>query len=319
MEFEEAVKTVIWKDVEGPEDFPTYRPLLSHYTSVATLDAIMGNDEIWFSNPLYMNDLEELRFGMIQGATVFRHSQKLRNAFNDEQSYDHLIRHFNTLAEMFETKLAYDVYVMCFAEHQQDNNDGLLSMWRGYGAGGGGVAIVIDTKKISFTESSPLIIGAVKYATQQSRIEWIENSIAELANVIAGRTLSEDELAFIAFHWIERLKIFALFTKHIGFHEEKEWRVVYMSGRDSDDRLKGMLGYTITPKGSVEPKLKFQVKPLGDLFGDILSLDHIIDRIILGPTTSTVLATTSVKRMLSHHGKSSIAKKVVGSTIPFRL
>jgi hypothetical protein len=42
-------------------------PLLAHYTSVQVAEQIIKNEEIWFSHPFYMNDLEELRYGMNLG------------------------------------------------------------------------------------------------------------------------------------------------------------------------------------------------------------------------------------------------------------
>ena len=44
--------------------------LLAHYTSLEVLEKIMTN-EIWFSNPLFMNDLQEVRFGMGEGLKAF--------------------------------------------------------------------------------------------------------------------------------------------------------------------------------------------------------------------------------------------------------
>ncbi len=38
--------------------------LLAHYTSVETVERILRDEELWFSNPLYMNDLEEMRAGI---------------------------------------------------------------------------------------------------------------------------------------------------------------------------------------------------------------------------------------------------------------
>ncbi|WP_416424483.1 DUF2971 domain-containing protein [Pseudomonas sp. App30] len=318
MSIVEQVHTVVWGDLEQDSDFPAQRPLLAHYTSVAVLDMMMGNDEIWFSNPLYMNDLEELRFGMIQGASAFRNSPELRAAFTDEGLYESLVRHFDHFFFEFDAKHAFDTYVMCLARHDTENNDGLLSMWRGYGAGGSGVAIVFDTAKINAADNSPLIIGAVRYASTQARLKWIRDKLAEIANLIRGITPSDEELSHIAYHWIERLKVFSLFTKHEGFHEEREWRIVYMSERDTESKLKEMHGYAVTPRG-VEPKLKFKVRPLEGMFDEQLSLEGIVDRIILGPTTSTAIAANSVKRLLQQKGKPSLAEKIVPSTIPFRL
>ena len=46
-------------------------PLLAHYTSIEVIEKIIKNEEIWLSLPFYMNDLSELRFGMLQGIQVF--------------------------------------------------------------------------------------------------------------------------------------------------------------------------------------------------------------------------------------------------------
>jgi hypothetical protein len=40
--------------------FPQKRLLVAHYTTLEVLEKILGTNEIWFSNPLFMNDLEEV-------------------------------------------------------------------------------------------------------------------------------------------------------------------------------------------------------------------------------------------------------------------
>ena len=37
------------------------RPLLAHYTSLEVLEKIITSNELWFSNPLFMNDLHLTR------------------------------------------------------------------------------------------------------------------------------------------------------------------------------------------------------------------------------------------------------------------
>ncbi|NAT25953.1 hypothetical protein CU665_25300 [Pseudomonas syringae pv. actinidifoliorum] len=242
----------------------------------------------------------------------------MKAAFKDENLYEQLMRHFNYLFNEFDEKHVFDTYIMCLANHDPQNTDGLLSMWRGYGAGGSGVAIVFDTTKISATDNSPFIIGAVRYETTTNRLDWMVAKIKAIAELLTDTTPSDEDLFHIAYYWIERLKVFSLFTKHTGFHEEQEWRIVYMNERDKAGKLKSMQSYAITARG-VEPKLKFKVQPLEGLFGDHLSLEGIIDRIILGPTTSTVIAKNTVKRLLQQRGKPGLAEKINPSTIPFRL
>src|SRR5262245_56446231 len=45
--------------------------LLAHYTSVQVVEQILRNDEIWLGNPLYMNDLAEMRAGILLGSQIF--------------------------------------------------------------------------------------------------------------------------------------------------------------------------------------------------------------------------------------------------------
>ncbi len=45
--------------------------LLAHYTSVQVVEQILKNNEIWLANPLYMNDLEEMRVGVLIGNKIF--------------------------------------------------------------------------------------------------------------------------------------------------------------------------------------------------------------------------------------------------------
>lgn len=52
----------LYDDVKEADQFYVKKPLLAHYTSLSTLEKILETDEIWFSNPLFMNDLEEVRF-----------------------------------------------------------------------------------------------------------------------------------------------------------------------------------------------------------------------------------------------------------------
>lgn len=314
----EEIDHALWGDLRLGNSFPEVRPLLAHYTSITAIEQIMGNNEIWFSNPLFMNDLEELRFGMQEGGAAFRTHEGLMTACKNNNNFTRLIGYFDHLFQKFDEKHALDTYVLCLSEHDPADQDGTLSMWRGYGANGSGAALVFDTSKLEVNERAPLlIIDRVHYGTRSQRRAWIDEKIISIANIIDNHILTDENLFHIAYFWIERLKLFSIFSKHSGFHEEKEWRVVYLSERDPDKILHHMFGSAITARG-VEPKLKLKIKPLDGVFSEDLSLEKIIDRIILGPTTSTVLAANAVKRMLELKEKSILANKVVPSSIPFR-
>lgn len=312
----QALSAALWADLAKIPTFIDAKPLLAHYTSIHTLEAILRNKEFWLSNPLYMNDLEEVRFGISEGFPAFMTSQALEAACRTPQRAALLRQHFDSYFRKFDREHVLDTYVFCLSEHDAEDNDGLLSMWRGYAANGNGAAIVFDTAQLIARENTPLIIARVVYATTEDRRKWIANKIEALAYQISVLAISDDKLHIPAFAFFERLKMFALFTKHPGFREEREWRVVYLPERDSTRAFVHFIDYAIGRRG-IEGKLKFKIAPLVGFIEDDFSLVKIVNRIILGPTVSSLLARDAVKKMLDHHAP-ELRDRVVASSIPFR-
>ncbi len=278
----------------------------------------MASDELWFSNPLYMNDMEELRFGILEGAQAFRQHGLIRSACNSPERYELLLNEFEHQLNRFSNEHAFDTYVFCLSEHDSEKDtDGLLSMWRGYGSNGNGAAIIFDTAQMNYSEGSPLIISKVSYASQNDRRQWIGAKFTEFANLLSKNNVPDDKLFLPVHALFERIKIFSIFTKHRGFSEEREWRVVYLRERDATHKMDEMLHYAIGRNG-IEPKLKFKIKPIDGLTKDDFSLEKIVYQIILGPSVSSPLAVSSVKRMLEKLGKLELAKKLIASTTPLR-
>jgi hypothetical protein len=307
----------LWSDIQSAETFPARRPLLAHYTSIETLERILASDEMWFSNPLYMNDLEELRFGMSQSAAAFRIHAGIKQACGTEDRYAILLKAFDTHFQEFDQVHAFDTYVLCFSEHDADDTDGMLSMWRGYGSDGRGVAVVIDTSNINVIDTPLFIISNVTYASRPDRLAWIGKKLDEFAVLVKGSGVTDATLPIAAVMLLERMKAFALFTKDRGFREEREWRFVHMRQLDRGHILESMLGYAIGRRG-LEPKLKFKVAPIEGITALDLSLEKLIHRIILGPSISNVLTAKTVQRMLEKLGKAGLADKIRASATPFR-
>lgn len=290
---------------------------LAHYTSLASLEKILSSRELWLSNPLYMNDWEELRFGMQEGATAFRTSESIRESCSTDERFDHLINYFNSLYLEFESDHALDCYVLCLSEHTPSKSDGVLSMWRGYGEQGSGAALLFNTNAFPRYEHLPLMVGQVVYATKPARRAWLSERVSAIAKEISRFPVTDENLEAAAHTWFERLKVFAIFTKHEGFQEEREWRVVYMKERDPQKALTASLGYSIGPRG-VEPKLKLSLDVLTDTTEEKSSLDSLIGGILLGPSLSSALAQASIRRMVELLKLPVLAGRITASQIPFR-
>lgn len=314
--FKQDLIDSLFSELYGVENFVVDKPLLAHYTSVNVLESILSNNEIWFSNPLNMNDVEEVRFGILEGAKAFRQHRGLLDSVGTEK-YQKLISYFDVIHNDFSRKAALDIYVLCLSEHNNALNDGLLSMWRGYADNGNGVALVFDSAKLQADPDSPLMLEKVKYASTHERLEWINNKIDEIVKLTKNQSLSDEDLLDIASVYFERIKIFALFTKHIGFSEEKEWRFVYLMERDKNEVLTPLLDYNVGPKG-VESKLKFKFEPRKGLKQKNISLETFLKEIILGPTASNPLTLHAVKRMLGKLQRGELVNKLRVSTTPYR-
>jgi hypothetical protein len=247
------------------------------------------------------------RFGINEGAAAFRLNTIIRDACGSAVRYKIVVDSFERQLQEFDQVHAFDTYVLCFSEHQLEDTDGLLSMWRGYGNEGRGIALVIDTRNINVIDEPLFIISKVSYASRQERLNWINLKLTEFAALIEQLSLPDDQLPSASNALLERVKTFALFTKHRGFGEEHEWRFVHLKQYDRTNRLEQMLGYSIGKRG-LEPKLKFKLAPIEGVTAPDLSLEKLVHEIIVGPSISNALTEKTLERMLVKNGQKNLVK-----------
>lgn len=307
----------LWDDLDQKDEFYSQKPHLAHYTSIAGLEKILQFNELWFSNPLYMNDHEEVGFGIDQGWRAVRSSYEIATACGSEKRHKLLLEAYEKCYWEFANDHVMDTYVFCTSEHTSGNKDGLLSMWRGYGGNGSGAAVVIDSGRIDLTNAASLILAKVRYGSTAERVEWLTKKTREFAVLLGAVSLREEEIPVAAVALFERIKSIALFTKHCGFNEECEWRAVYMPNRDAGALIREFPGYSIGGR-SVEPRLRFQLSATTGIAGVDFSLEKIVDRIILGPTSSSRLAIAGFLRLLDSTNHPSLKERVRASSIPYR-
>ena len=159
--------------------------------------------------------------------------------------------------------------------------------------------------------------ATVAMATAPRSCSIRRRSLREFGEILAKSEIPDDKLSIAAYYFFERLKLFAIFTKHRGFLEENEWRVVYMRDRDTAHVFHRMFSYGMGPRG-VELKLKLKIEAIPGLPETNLPLAEIVDRIILGPSLPSPLARNTILKMLESLGRADLKDRVVSSTIPFR-
>lgn len=317
-------RDAIWKDLRAIYDdidpaihFPAQRPLLAHYTSLAVAESILKNNEIWLSNPLFMNDYEELAFGIQMGSRLIQNSKELKLAFNDDALHFEFISNFIGYYKKFDNEEALDVFIACFSKHEPNDDDGILSMWRGYGHDGKGVAFVFDTAQLSAPPASPLTLAPVHYASTEVRIEYLTERIRYFSEIISQINWEREYVHLAAYTIFERIMLYSLFTKHKGFSEENEWRIVYLPSDDKTQALSPMIGYHNGTRG-IEPKMRLKIEAVPGVTGDDFGLEKTLHNILLGPSGASILAENSFKRMLKLLKKTNLVPKVKSSKIPFR-
>jgi hypothetical protein len=290
-------------------------PLLAHYTSIQVVEQIIKNEEIWLSHPFYMNDLSELRFGMLQGMQDF--PAYAQGAVATQERRRLLLEAFNFYVGHMNENTLVDTYVLCLSEHAPGDKDGILSMWRSYASQGHGVALVFNTHNIPNPPQAPLTIAKVIYGSTEERIRLLRKGLEDWAEITRTANLADDRLYLAALGAFQFIKAFALMTKHKGFDEEAEWRIIYVPENDPDRRLVQQFSYFTSPRG-VEPKLKFKIVPVLGGPPDSLSLARLVEFILLGPSISSPIAKSAFSRVLDGTCLKDFGDRVFASTIPLR-
>jgi hypothetical protein len=89
-------------------EMPSPPRLLAHYTSINVMESILQTRQIWFSNPLFMNDLQEVRFGIREGHRLFSNMDLLKKAVSSDQRIGIVGNAFTAFFGNFDTNEVFD-------------------------------------------------------------------------------------------------------------------------------------------------------------------------------------------------------------------
>jgi len=186
-------------------------------------------------------------------------------------------------------------------------------MWRAYG-GQAGVALVLNGA-VMFVESDAL--GAYSSPVAYLNPDAFAADFAKIARNIEGdaeyvRSLGRQTVTHIAFNV---LRFAVLCTKHPGFHEEREWRVI-ASPKMYPSKL--LVPEIEVVRGTPQTVLKIDLQnhPDQGLVG--LALPELLNRIIIGPCEFPQVVLGAFHQLLAEAGVPEPGKKVVVSDIPIR-
>jgi hypothetical protein len=309
----------IFKNLAGIKE-KEKRPLLAHYTSLEAFKKIIQNQNFLLSNPLCMNDIQEVRFGLSVGRNqleLLESNNEILRTIHSKDNFIKILGKFNLIFDDFKINHLKNTYVLCMSQYDEETHiHGSLSMWRGYGSNGQGAALIFDTKFLEYANDSPLFFGRVEYASNEDPIAKINEIYIKFFELIKDENIDDEFLTKIGKYIFDVTLFFSLLYKHNAFEEEKEWRMIYVPTFDTKSILTKNLTYLIQ-NNTIQPKLDFKIEPLGLEPNRDWTFDTILYRLLLGPSHSLPLALEATKQMLKELGKEHLIKKLVASDIPY--
>jgi hypothetical protein len=284
-----------------------------YYTSADTAMRILRNGEIWMRKSHLMNDYREVEHGFDCLNEAYKKNKERMVAVFDgmfpgfcerlEVAINGWLPHFRT-----------NSYITCLSEHDPSEDQyGRLSMWRAYG-GGAGVALVVN--------GGPILRETNALRAYTSPVAYFHNAQVEeafaqiLSNVENNgelvRSLGEQSVQAYMFNV---LRYAILCTKHPGFHEEREWRLIYIPTFERSERITS----SIESIGGI-PQSICRI-PLRDVPGEGLyglAPPEFLDRVIVGPSKFPAGICDAFTVLLTELGVPNPAEKIIVSDVPLR-
>lgn len=208
----------------------------------------------------------------------------------------------------------FDTYITCVSEHDASEDEiGRLSMWRAYG-GKTGVALVINGAVFDLQTNA---LGAYSSPVSYFNKAQFSEAIVTVAENIAK---NKDNVSSMQRELVKNL-LFTMFrfsvlcTKHPGFAEEREWRIVASPALHRSELLERDIAIV---RSVPQPILKIplQDQPSQGVVG--LAIPDLIDRLIIGPCEFPHVTRSALWTALQEAGIDDPNPRIIESNIPLR-
>jgi hypothetical protein len=296
---------------------------LYHYTDAYGMKGIVENKEIWCSEMKYLNDAQEVEYGL---SLIRNKVEELQKDYSTDESVSKgLLGSLSTYLNAFPGA-TYRGFVACFCE-----SGDLLSQWRGYAEEGGGYSLGFtfnNQSRVILEDGEPYRphLRKVLYdRDQQEKLvyEYLERICQIMSTEAEKYSLRDTQLIAesTALHVMNTLMDWIVSFKHHGFEEENEWRLVRMLR--STDEAKSQAHFRVTD-GITVPYVKTPITtPLPNTEGELENY-FALSEIKYGPTLPSDRAEPSISSLLettSNQGTRQIAVnnvKIESADVPFR-
>lgn len=285
------------------------------YTSAEAALSIIKNQQVWLRNTQCMNDFMEVEHGRRCLTNTFTNDKEGKE-FKDclEKLLPGIIQELVELFDSWLPSLQKETYISCVSEHpHKEDKYGRLSMWRAYG-NSTSVAIVLNTKPfLSESNIFQAFTSPVNYLDPEDfNVEFSKLTERIKADQEFIKSLGKNK---VINYLLQTFKSAVLCTKHPGFEEEREWRVVYNPVLAKSEYVKTSIE-TIGGIPQYIHKIPLKDIPEGDFFG--AEIPDFFDKIIIGPNEHQDVLAKAFATVLEQAGCKSPYSKITYSGIPLR-
>jgi hypothetical protein len=304
------------------EEFLHSRFDFVHYTSATNAFRIIEGKQVTLRNALLMNDFSEITHGEQCFAEAWMSEDGIGQEGNDGRFKKVLDRlHYDLAASVgqvffdFEHSRKRNTFLLSISEHdpRKEDNLGRLSMWRAYG-GKTNVALVLNPESIlQDTDANLGFTSPVAYCKVgdfQEHLSTLCDSLENNFDVL--ETIGHER---VGQYLRTAISTALVCTKHPGFSEEREWRLVYAPWLAPSALVKEEI-VNIDGVPQLVNLVKLADRPEYNLKN--MSPQSIIKRIIIGPTEYPSILYDAFCSKLEANGFQSVDSFVVVSDIPIR-
>lgn len=296
-------------------------PKLVHYTSAQTAMAILTARKeedrcLWLRNATEMNDFSEVSFGqqmLIRSLKNRELNESFLQSIKDIHP-DIVDNAFKLMGDEFET-IRLNTYLLSLALHSGlELEIGQLSMWRAYG-GDANVCLVFNTDAfVNDQDAYSVNIAPVDYRG----VIGVSEEIARIRDALiehrdALKKISPDT---VAFNLKYALDIMLLSTKHPGFREENEWRIIYRP--PPKPLVPDVPSKVVCVNGVVQTVFYLPMVDVPEKGITKANLNDLLSHIIIGPTPNADVVYNAFVRLLTEANVSDPGWRVRISGIPLR-
>lgn len=287
-----------------------------HYTTAQSALEILKTKCLWMRNATCMNDYNEMLHGLNCVIEAFKTAAG--KAFNDALNDCHagLAEELNKKFTAAAPALIEHTYISSVSEHSDDEEAyGRLSMWQSYGSKAGAAIVFNAGPFLRPTDALPIWVSPVAYIGA----EGVQAEIQQIAEQMSAEhallsAVPPEELLEIAF----RILIFAVVSsKHEGFREEREWRIVHLPTL-WPAAVERLPLDQISLGGAPQPIFKIPFVDYSDEGFYGATIPDLVHRIIIGPTQFSVASRMAFAQLLGAAGVENSIDRVQCSTVTLR-